>query len=167
MRQLLEKIDENSKFIEKKRASVTFALSDTKMIAAWEASVRTKGTPLSTYYENWSKVNRIQKRKKVTKNDEIADDLPMIKRPKLSAEPKNKSEKQGQFVLFPSDSEDDGPSFGADGEEPAAEAAPAPAKNKTKQKKRNKTKSALPPSIVENDVKDQPDIVQDFNVTDW
>lgn len=163
MRQLLEKIEENSKFIEKQRAKISFALSDTKMIAAWEASIRTKGTPLANYYDNWSKVNRIQKRKKVTKNDEIADDLPMIKRPKLTDKPKDKSENNGQFVLFPSDSEDEEPNFGVDdGEAPAAVK-----KDKKKLKKRKKANKVAPAQADTDHVTDQPDIVQDFSVTDW
>lgn len=112
MRQLLDKIEENSKFIERERAKVTFSLGDEKLISAWETSIRTKGTPLLVFYENWSKINKIQKRKKVTNNDELAGELPKIKRPKLSADTENgKTEHKGPLVLFPSDDEDDNDHF--------------------------------------------------------
>ncbi|XP_011554611.3 nucleolar complex protein 2 homolog [Plutella xylostella] len=166
LRQLLEKIEENAKFIERERAKISFALSDTKMIAAWEASVRTKGTPLSTFYDNWSKINKIQKRKKITKNDEMADDLPMIKRTKLSekAEKKVSRNEQEQLELFPSDSEDE-PKFGL--EDDAEDEAPKPKKDKKKKLKKKKAKAAVQDIEINDNVKDEPDMVQDFSAADW
>ncbi|KAM3964817.1 nucleolar complex protein 2 [Aphomia sociella] len=108
LRQLLEKIEENGKFIHNERSKVSFSLKDEKLIAAWESSIKAKGTPLSAFFDNWNKVNRIQKRKKISKNDEIAGELPMIKRPRISEEVTNtKIVKKGPMVLFPSDSEDE------------------------------------------------------------
>lgn len=162
MRQLLEKIEENAKFIGKQREKVSFSLSDDKFIAAWEASVRTKGTPLSTFYENWSKINKIQKRKKITKNDEIADDLPMIKRPKVTTKKESNKDKNGPLTLFPSDSEDEPNQFGLEEDE-------APKKQKKEQKKKLTKKPSKKQVAVEKSsaVKDVPDVVQDFSVIDW
>ncbi|XP_013182876.2 nucleolar complex protein 2 homolog isoform X2 [Amyelois transitella] len=159
LRQLLEKMEENSKFIEIERSKVSFALSDDKMVTAWETSIRTKGTPLLTYYENWNKVNKIQKRKKISKNDEIAGELPKIKRPKLANEEgaKPKNEKKGPMVLFPSDSEDDNIKFGEEDTKPTKV-------KKTKKKKEARKKI---PQEETDDIVDKEDIVQDFSVTEW
>ncbi|KAL0849378.1 hypothetical protein ABMA28_013681 [Loxostege sticticalis] len=167
LRQLLEKIEENSKFIEKERAKVSFALSDSKMVTAWETSIRTKGTPLLTFFENWNKVNKIQKRKKITKNDELAGELPMIKRPKISEDQpsKVKPANNGPMVLFPSDSEDESNNFKIDDED-----EPVPKVKKVKKKKTLKKKK-LDKKVSDTDdedhIENKDDIVQDFSVTDW
>lgn len=161
MRQLLEKIEENAKFIEKERAKISFGLHEDKMVAAWEASVRAKGTPLLTFFESWNKVNRIQKRKKITKNDEIAGALPMIKRPKIAdtEEIVEKPENKGPLVLFPSDSEDDGNfKLEDDSEEPKPK--------KIRKKNKKKSQKKLPTPEIES-VPDKEDVVQDFSVNDW
>lgn len=166
LRQLLEKIEENSKFIDQERAKVSFTLSEEKMLAAWESSIKTKGTPLLKFYENWSKVNKIQKRKKVSKNEEIASELPSIKRPKIPMfeEKVNKKEKQGPLVLFPSDSEDDTKEFKFDEEN---EEKPKEEKKikKTKKKTKKVAKNKYVPEI--DSTTDQADVVQDFSVSDW
>lgn len=165
MRQLLEKIEENSKFIERERSKISFAISEEKMITAWETSIKTKGTPLLTFYENWSKINRIQKRKKITKNDEIAGELPKIKRPKLSEDAVPVPEHKGPMVLFPSDDEDDENHFNNE----ADDDSPAPKVKKTKKKKNRVEKKVTKSKPIENDntIEDKEDIVQDFSVSDW
>ncbi|KAL0894936.1 hypothetical protein ABMA27_013433 [Loxostege sticticalis] len=167
LRQLLEKIEENSKFIEKERAKVSFALSDSKMVTAWETSIRTKGTPLLTFFENWNKVNKIQKRKKITKNDELAGELPMIKRPKISEDQpsKVKPANNGPMVLFPSDSEDESNNFKIDDE---AETVPKVKKVKKKKTlKKKKLDKKVSNTDDEDHIENKDDIVQDFSVTDW
>ncbi|XP_050670288.1 nucleolar complex protein 2 homolog [Leptidea sinapis] len=162
MRQLLEKIEENSKYIERERSKISFALSDEKMVAAWEARIKVKGTPLISFFENWSKINKIQKRKKVSKNDEMAGELPMIKRPKIiESEEKIQEEKKGPLVLFPSDSE---------GEETKLELEEEPQKPKAKKlKSKIKKNKKLKKPIIEtaDDVPDKDDVVQEFSVKDW
>lgn len=167
LKQLLEKIEENANFIEKERAKISFSLNDDKMITAWETSIKTKRTPLLTFYENWSKINKIQKRKKVTKNDELAGELPLIKRPKISEEnPVAKTENKGPLVLFPSDSEDDKDTFGLDDDEPSS---PKVKKVKKKDKKNKKIikKKVSSNTAEHNNVGDKDDIVQEFSVSDW
>ncbi|CAH0748832.1 unnamed protein product [Diatraea saccharalis] len=165
MRQLLEKIEENSKFIEQERGKITFALNDDKMITAWETSIRTKGTPLSTFFENWNKINKIQKRKKITKNDELAGELPMIKRRKISEEVLNKptKENKGPLVLFPSDSEDEDNNFKVEDEAKVAKVKKQKKKKELKKKKSKKTNNESEDDTIEN----QDDIVQDLSVNDW
>lgn len=165
IRQLLDKIEENSRFIERERAKMSFNLNDEKMITAWETNVRTKGTPLLTYYQNWSKINNVQKVKKVSKNDEIVGELAKIKRPKISDKPQNvKPTDKKPLELFPSDDEDDNSYFKAeeaDKNETSASKAKKPRKEK---KKSNKKKN-----IVNDDsaIDDKGDVVQELSVNDW
>lgn len=164
MRQLLEKIEENSRFIESKRAKVTFALNNTKMVKAWESSIKRDGTPLTAFYENWNKINKIQKRKKVSKNDELAGDLPSIKRPKISEDLATniKPESRGPLVLFPSDSEEEKDKFNLH-----AEGIPPKAKKVKKVKKKKVVKNKVAVKNYNDKIPDEVDVVQDFCVSDW
>lgn len=104
MKQLLEKIDQNSQFIENERKKVSFALSDFKQIEGWESQIRNKGTPLNTFFENWNKIRTIKRNKEATNNAKIGDyQLPAVK--KFNKEKRKANE--GPVELFPSDSESD------------------------------------------------------------
>lgn len=106
MKQLIEKIQQNSQFIENERNKVTFTLTNVKQIEGWEAQIRNKGTPLSVFFESWNKVRAIKKNKEATDNEAVGEyNLPTIKRVA-------RKEKQGPVELFPSDdseSEGEGP----------------------------------------------------------
>lgn len=111
LKQLLDKILENSKFIEDERRKITFGLKDTQEIQAWETKIRNKGTPLSVYYSSWTKTHETKKRRQAANTDEINDyDIPFIKRKKAdesTSEKKKNINKDGELELFPSDEEDD------------------------------------------------------------
>ncbi|CAH2067088.1 unnamed protein product, partial [Iphiclides podalirius] len=168
LRQLMEKIEENSRFIERERSKISFALSDEKLIVAWESNTKSKGTPLYTFFENWYKINKIQKRKKVSKNDEIAGELPMIKRAKIfdagefELKVESKSENKGPMVLFPSDSEDETENLKIG--EDDKDTQPKVKKIRKKDKIKSKIKK---PIQAEEDIADKEDVVQDFSVSDW
>lgn len=168
IRQLLEKIEENSKFIENERSKVSFSISDDKMVAAWETNIKNKGTPLLSFFESWNKVNKIQKRKKITKNDELAENLPMIKKLKKKMDSTEvKSSKDGPLELFPSDSEDEN-NFGFnDDNEPAKEVKPKKQKKIKTGKKKIKKKKDNVEDVANDTVNEEPDMVQEFNVKDW
>lgn len=149
MRQILEKIEENSKFIENERKNYTGTLADQKQIQAWEANVRNQGTPLTKFYENWEKVNQVQKKKKANQTEEIADyNLPTLAK---GIKRKQKDDDDGPVELFPSDSEDEEiPKLGP----------------KQKRGKRGSKKNKQ--SIDEfADVEDEGDVVVDAKASDW
>nr|CAG4643792.1 EOG090X02MG [Lepidurus arcticus] len=56
IKQLLDKISENSTWIQQKRQAATFALADTKAVCVWEAAQAAAGSPLATYYVRWRKL---------------------------------------------------------------------------------------------------------------
>lgn len=102
---VLDKVQQNSSFIETERAKMTFNLNEFKQIEGWEAQIKTKGTPLSAFYENWNKLRTIKRNKQLTNNEELADyKLPVIKKPNKD---QKKNVSDGPVELFPSDSEDE------------------------------------------------------------
>jgi len=115
IRQLLDKIQENSAFIENKRKGVTFGIADTKAVKDWEISVRQSETPLQIYYKSWKKVretevlNRNKKQKDEMEPDEF--ELPMKRRRELQekhkAKDKTKNELKGLFEDEEEDDDDD------------------------------------------------------------
>lgn len=56
LKQLLDKIQENSSEITTKRKSVTFKLSDSDSIKQWENDLKEKGMPLVKFYESLKKL---------------------------------------------------------------------------------------------------------------
>jgi len=59
VKQMLTLIQENSTFIENKRKSVSFGISDLAAVERWENELKQSGTPLSKYLETY-KVKRIE-----------------------------------------------------------------------------------------------------------
>lgn len=162
IKQLLEKINQNSDFVQNERQKVTFSLSDRKEIDAWERTIKNNGTPLSTFYGSWHKLVSMKKRKQETDNDEIGDfNLPTIKKIRKN----NDANKEAEPVtLFPSDSESE-----------AEDGKFGKSKNvndgKGKRGKRGSGKTSEK-NIDDIDLKledddGEQDILQDFSVNDW
>lgn len=175
LKQLLEKIDQNSKFIENERKKISFNINDFKQIDAWETTIKNKNTPIGVFYESWKKVHNVKKRKQITNNEELGEyNLPMIKKAKKNV---NKTQK-GPVELFPSDSEDDDNKieFNKNGiEENGTEEvenmnAIEEVKSKKKKKKKNKGKKSANDKNIEDNVEiddNVEDIVEDFKMSDW
>lgn len=149
MKQLIEKIQQNSQFIENERNKVTFALTDVKQIEGWEAQVRNKGTPLSVFFESWNKVRAIKKSKEATDNEAVGEyNLPIIKRVA-------RKEKEGPVELFPSDSE-------SENEGP---------KEMVKKKRGKRGGKNVNKRIVDEsgpvDAGEEMDVVEDLKLSDW
>lgn len=71
MKQLLEKVQETVRFVEKQRAQVHFDLSDTKAVLALENQIKQTGTPLTNYHTSWKKMRDREMAIKIAKKPEV------------------------------------------------------------------------------------------------
>lgn len=150
IRQLCDKIEENSRFVENERNKISFTLKDHQLIGGWETSLKNKGTPLMTFYQSWVKTHETKKKRQAASSDDINDyDLPVVSKRKAGGKAGQKVNQDGQVELFPSDSEDD--------------ELPVP----KKQKKEKKQKINVEEDFEDNYVDDGIDIVKDLNLDDW
>jgi len=74
MRQLVDRLNEQAKYITARRSNVTFAPKDTQQVQEWEEDLKTESNPLVKYLESWK---TLQERK-----DEEGDDHGEEKKPK-------------------------------------------------------------------------------------
>lgn len=153
LKQLVEKLEENSKFVEIEREKINFTLKDTQLITAWETTLKNKGTPLLTYYNNWVKTNFTKKKRQAIQSEDVNDyDLPSIKRKLPGTE---KPAQDGPVELFPSDDEND---------DLEVEKQPQPKKMR-KEKEPVEQVTEMDDDDDFND--DGVDIVKDLDLDDW
>lgn len=158
---LVDKMVENSKYLVSEREKFTFELSDTASISAWEAQLRNKGTPLMTYYENWSNTNvAVQKRRATTSENMDEYELPKLLKRRVSNSTAEKSD--GPVDLFPSDDD-----------ERELEVEKPSKKKKAKEQKSDQPKSITVSKNTEDNSEndsfgdDDVDIVKDLDLDDW
>lgn len=160
LKTLCDKLEENSRYIESEREKFNFALKDTASINAWETTLRNKGTPLLTYYNNWISTHVNAQKRKTIDSDNIDEyNLPKLLKRKVTAKPKA----DGPVDLFPSDDE-----------ESDLEVEKAPKnkkKNNVKEAKESSDENADAEDLDEDDndsfVDDGVDIVKDLDMDDW
>lgn len=117
LKQLVEKITEQSNFIDSRRNKINFSLMDTNYVKSWEINLRTGQTPLEVFHSQWLQTHQKKlKRQKIDPEIEAGsedeededDDHDYGNLPKVKAPAKKKPKKDGPVELFPSDDEDDG-----------------------------------------------------------
>ncbi|KAK3928441.1 Nucleolar complex protein 2-like protein [Frankliniella fusca] len=155
MKQILEKTEENIKFIENERKNVVINLSDVKAIQDWETAVKVKGTPLGAFYTSWKKMNTAKQTKLKKDTIDITENLPKIIRPK------KKKSAEGPVELLPSDDSDsDNYGFGNDD---------SPKKARGKRGKKSKGQPNHKKAKLSEDINDDgaDDVVRDVDLSDW
>ncbi|XP_014479702.1 PREDICTED: nucleolar complex protein 2 homolog [Dinoponera quadriceps] len=156
IKQLLEKIEENRKYIETERIKGPIDLKNTVEIANWENRIKTDGTAIAKFYASWIKLHESQKLKLLTKTEEVSEyKLPVVK----------KSKKRQHDEQFEEESDDESEfelrvkgTNGDTGKKPTT-SKPKKSKKKIKISKKNIESEELP--------RENTDIVQDINSDDW
>lgn len=155
IKQLLNMIEENRKYIETERTKVTIDLKNTAEITNWENRIKTDGTEIAKFYASWIKIHKSQVLKLLTKNEEeINIPVKIPKKHKLNERKDaedSEEESEFEFRLKGTESE-------TERKKPL---------NKTKKRKKNKEKKTISNIEDEDLPREDTDIVQDINSDDW
>lgn len=151
MKQLLDKIEENRKYIETERIKVSIDLKNMEEITNWESRIKTDGTSIAKFYASWIKFHESQKLKLLTKTEEVSEyKLPVVKKSKkreLNEQVEDESEDESEFELRVKGTNSD--------------AREKPAIKKSTKSKKKKAK------VIEDLPRENTDIVQDIDSDDW
>lgn len=111
IKQILDKVEETSKFITDRRKNANITLSDSKSIEAWERQCKEAGTPLHKYYTTWRKLRDRELQFQIAAKEQVVGDdgIPVIERRKgpVKATPKEREEFSALFEGDSDESEDD------------------------------------------------------------
>lgn len=153
MKQLLMKIEENSKFIDKERGKVPMDLKNLPEIKNWENRIKTDGTPMSKFYESWSKVYEEKLKIMVEKTEEDED--------KDTDDRKSKYQKSNKGVKRKASERDD-----SDLDMPV-ELVEKMQKKKEKAKKKKMPKERKDVDVNLDESTGKGDVVRDVKLDDW
>lgn len=161
IKQLLDKIEENRRYIETERIKIPIDLKNMEEITNWENRIKTDGTSIAKFYASWIKLHESQKLKLLTKTEEISEyKLPVMKKSKkreLDEQVDEESENESELELQVKEMN------GNTREKLATSKSKSKTVNKSKKKMKISTKN-----IEDEDLpRENTDIVQDINGDDW
>ncbi|XP_050319123.1 nucleolar complex protein 2 homolog [Bactrocera neohumeralis] len=168
IKQLLDKIQENARYINQERRKITFSLNEIAKVQSWESKVYNKGTPLTIYYESWLKTHETKKRRQAAQIDNINIDynIPSIKR--LNKDGVKIRNGNGEVELFPSESEEDEQLLIEINKDTKGIKKKGNRKSKLEnrvQNQKEEPESAMP--LEESEHEEMVDIVKELDIEDW